>query len=49
MTYTSSNMLGTAFINKNLWMEIYGCILLRGMKNGYRAQNENLGWDIPRG
>ena len=28
-------------INKNLWMEIYGCILLRGLKNGYHAQNRN--------
>ena len=29
------------FINKNLWMDIYGCILLRGLKTGYHAQNSN--------
>ena len=29
------------FINTNLWMEIYGCILLRGMKTSHRAQNIN--------
>ena len=29
------------FIDKNMWMRIYGCILLRGLKNGYRAQNSN--------
>ena len=29
------------FINTNLWIDIYGCILLRGMKNGYRDQNSN--------
>ena len=29
------------FINTNLWMDIYGCILLWGLKTGYRAQNSN--------
>ena len=27
------------FINTNLWMDIYRCILLMGLKTGYRAQN----------
>ena len=29
------------FINTNLWMDIYGCILLRRLKTGYRARNRN--------
>ena len=29
------------FINKKLWTDIYGCILLRGLKTGYRDQNSN--------
>ena len=29
------------FINKNLWMDIYDFILLRGLKTGYCAQNSN--------
>ena len=27
------------FINTNLWMDIYGCIFMRGLKTGYRDQN----------
>ena len=49
MTYTSSNVLGTIFINTNLWMDIYGCVFLKGLKNGYLAYNGTLGRDIPRG
>ena len=48
MAYTSSNMLGIAFINTNLWMDIYGCVFLKGLKNGYLAYNGTLGRDIPR-
>ena len=29
------------FINTNIWMDIYGYILLRGLKTGYRAHNIN--------
>ena len=29
------------FINTNMLMDIYECILLRGLKNGYRSQNSN--------
>ena len=29
------------FINTNMWIDIYGCILLRGLKTGYRDQNIN--------
>ena len=43
MTYTISNVLGNALINTNLWIDIYGCILLRGMKTDYRARNGTLG------
>ena len=28
-------------INTNLWMDIYGCIFMRGLKTGYRARNSN--------
>ena len=43
MTYTTSNVLRTVFINKNMWMDIYRCILLRGLRTGYRARNGTLG------
>ena len=49
MTYMRSNMLGTAFINKNMRVDIYVCIFLRGLKTGYRAWHGNLGWNTPRG
>ena len=29
------------FINTNMWMDIYGCILLRGLKTDYRVRNSN--------
>ena len=29
-------------INTNMWMDIYGCIFLRGLKTGYRARNSNI-------
>ena len=29
------------FINTNMWMDIYGCILLRGLKTDDRVRNSN--------
>ena len=29
------------FINKNMWIDIYGFILLRVLKTSYRTQNSN--------
>ena len=34
-------MFWKLFINKNMWMDIYGCILLRGLKTGYRDRSSN--------
>ena len=42
MTYTSSNVLGNGHQYKSVdTVDIYGCIFLRGLKSGYRAQNSN--------